>query len=556
MHLIREEFQTRLVRIGCPPLPSKIIYPSSAADIRRVYCEGRFSVAKNIPIPTITCKDDHSYILPSEMIRHMLAHGIDVDVTADRPSSGLFATSEGRAAVNKINSDSNDEVPTKLVIWISGWSDDFEPNSTIVNRGSIWAFTLTVSPPTNSRTKSHNSAVIALAGKSADHRVVIKAIMDDVRKCQGNTQRMYIGGNVKRIIPVRLWLAGLVQDTPARREFVELAGGKGLFSTIFGVSLNVSSVKGLLPSCERCISSRRSCTFISGTCADCADWNVLSPLLKFDPPKNYPTGQYTDTELIGDKLCLSPIDLKFSYLKQESRRCCIYGISGVWRLSEVKTYFQRLQFCDKLVQRFVRYIEVGVSMVENHENVDQEMNSQSLCNLLLQEPSILDDKPFALPFPPRWDNPHDEIREAHVVTVMHLLGLNHGRSMLERIFECMKKRRKFSLFVKNDGVLNTVIDWKLHWCPMLSVHNGSLGGFLSLNFMASNRLLVWLSSCFSQLFDEDDDSSTSIVHPPNKRGHLWDKATCEKWLKDRGLFGEDRSITRVQQLREDICTYT
>ena len=29
MHLIREEFQTRLVRIGCPPLPSKIIYPSS-----------------------------------------------------------------------------------------------------------------------------------------------------------------------------------------------------------------------------------------------------------------------------------------------------------------------------------------------------------------------------------------------------------------------------------------------------------------------------------------------------------------------------------------------
>ena len=97
----------------------------SSADIRRVYCEGSFSIAQNIPIPTIICEEDHSYILPSEMIRHMLAHGIDVDMPAHSPATGLFATSEGRAAVGKINSDIDDDTPMKLVLWISGWSDDF-----------------------------------------------------------------------------------------------------------------------------------------------------------------------------------------------------------------------------------------------------------------------------------------------------------------------------------------------------------------------------------------------------------------------------------------------
>ena len=124
------------------------------------------------------------------------------------------------------------------------------------------------------------------------------------------------------------------------------------------------------------------------------------------------------------------------------------------------------------------------------------MEGRALCNLLLQPNSIIND----VPYPPGWNNPQDEIRKAHVVTVMHLLGLNHGKYMIERLFECMKKSRKFSLFVNNDGVLTTIIDWKLDWCPMLSIKEGKLGGILNLNYMASNRLHVWIASCFEQLF--------------------------------------------------------
>ena len=72
--------------------------------------------------------------------------------------------------------------------------------------------------------------------------------------------------------------------------------------------------------------------------------------------------------------------------------------------------------------------------------------------------------------------------------------------------------------------------------------------------MASNRLLVWIASCFKQLFGEDGVCHTSTASLPTKSGSLWDRATCEKWLKDRGLHDEDRSIMRVRQLREGICT--
>ena len=541
MLLMHTEVENRFHRAGMDCLPSIISYPQSEADLRRVYLDGAFSIAQNVPIPNIYNCSNHSYILPSDMIRHVLAHGIDVDTTAMAATTGLFSTKMGKEAVARISADG----ALKLVMWVSGWSDDFDPNNTAKNKGSVWAFTLTMCTPTHSKHKWHNSAVIALAPKKSDHRSVIKAFTEDINELSRTPTPMYLGGSTKIIAPVQVWLATMVQDTLARREYAELAGARGLFSTVFGVSLIVSRVKHSLPSCPDCLISRRDGIARPTCCSECADWNVLSPLLKFQAPANYPTGDYSDCDMKDDCVWLDPLPLKFSLLKEQTLKACLLGMSGVWRMSQVKVFLQRLQLSDHLIKCLFSFVRSNLDMIESKYGT---ISNESLFQLLTVDSSITG----IFPYPPAWGSLEDDVRQAHSVAIMHLLGLNHGKAILERVFLCMKRRKKFSLYTRDDGVLARIIHWKLAWCKMLSFKDGSVGDFLSANFMASNRLLIWLCSAMDTLFAGGHEEENS--HHPNTPGRLWDKPSCERWLRERGLMDDDCAMMRVQILRQHIAT--
>ena len=529
MHLMHSEVENRFHRAGMECLPSIISYPQSDADLRR-----------NVPIPKIYNHSNHSYILPSDMIRHVLAHGIDVDTTAMTATAGLFSTKMGKRAMSRISAD----VVLKLVMWISGWSNDFDPNNTAKNKGSVCAFTLTMCTPTHSERKWHNSAVIALAPKKSDHRSVIKAFTDDINELSRTPKSMYLGGSTKTIAPVQVWLATMVQDTLARREYAELAGARGMFSTVFGVSLIVSRVKPILPSCPDCLTSRIDGIARPTFCSECADWNVLSSLLKFKAQANYPIGHYSDCEMKDDGVWLDPLPLKFSLLKEQTLKACLLGMSGVWRMNQVKVFFHRLQLSDNLIKCLFSFIRSNLDMIENKYGT---ISNESLYQSLMVDSSITE----KFPYPPAWDSMEDDVRCAHSVAIMHLLGLNHGKAILERVFLCMKKRKKFSLYTRHDGVLAPIINWKLSWCKMLSIKDGSVGAFLSVNFMASNRLLIWLCSVMDMLLAGANEEENS--HHPNTPGRLWDKPSCERWLRERGLMDDECAMMRVQILRHHIA---
>ena len=449
LNMVREEVEKRFHSVGATSLPSTINYPQSVADFRRVYTDGAFSIAQNMPIPLIHCNDNHSYILPSEMIRHILAHGFAVDVSSnDALDVGLFSTSRGRSAVARMQ----DNAMLKLVMWISGWTDDFDPNNTATHKGSVWAFTLTMSTPLQSKHAWTNSAVIALGPKKADHVSCLKALMDDINAISRSPTMMYVGGQTKTMAPVQVWLATMIQDTPARRAHIELAGARGLYAIVFGVSLIVSKVTDVLPSCSDCVHLRRNGMVRPSICTDCGDWDVLSTNLKFEAPSQYPKGIHSDCESNNGHHYLYPLSLKFSLLKQQSKKACLLGIAGVWRMSQVKSFLQRHTLSDSLIKRLCNFIEVQVEKVEGDLQY-AELTNDELYQLLEHDETLIDQ----IPYPPGWDNPEDDLRYAHAVSIMHLLGLNHGKATIERLFECLKRRKKFKTFTRHDGVLDTIV---------------------------------------------------------------------------------------------------
>ena len=82
--------------------------------------------------------------------------------------------------------------------------------------------------------------------------------------------------------------------------------------------------------------------------------------------------------------------------------------------------------------------------------------------------------------------------------------------------------------------------------------DGSLGAFLSDNYMASNRILIWICSSLTSLFGDNSEEVELSTHP-NSPGALWDKGTCERWLRERGLMNDDCAAMRIKDLRNHIA---
>jgi len=182
------EMQTKLT--GKAPSRQSIPVPTTKQQLRSIICKGKRCLILNLPHPEVRTLNDHAYILPSECVADLLAHGT-IDFNHGRTIHQVQSLAESRVAKQII--EKNDQFQCKS-IFLSFWSDDFEPNYSKGNRGSVWICTLTVQTADSGTPRINNVYPLAVGPKGSCHQNVVRLLLDDMKKMER------LEGNVSSIV--------------------------------------------------------------------------------------------------------------------------------------------------------------------------------------------------------------------------------------------------------------------------------------------------------------------------------------------------------------------
>lgn len=270
----------------CPPVCFQ-------EQLRKYILEGSNAIFTNLPHPRVLTKYDHAYVLPSECVADLLAHGRIDSRGKNSPVQSLAESFKANLLADR------DKAFGAKSIFLSLWSDDFDPNySTKNNRGSIWIMTLCVQT-----IKSGNPTIdcvypIAMGDKDADHREITGLLLDDIKELEATLERkpkVMWNGHTKKNEAVSCHLIALVQDQPERRKFNGLlAGGKGPHAR-FGWWVPMSQFVDNINPCDVCRDLLAKNypgdqTWIPNRgCPDCHCWMADHESMKCDPGEPYPT---------------------------------------------------------------------------------------------------------------------------------------------------------------------------------------------------------------------------------------------------------------------------
>jgi hypothetical protein len=126
--------------------------------MRRLYIDGKNSVAKNLPIPNIKVLNNHSYVSLTDCIADMmlsndrLLNNIEEYnhiIQTEQNDLTIFACQRVKEIIEdatKRNTLETENVDNEvIVLFLKLWSDDFDPNNSIKsNRQSVWVQTVTM----------------------------------------------------------------------------------------------------------------------------------------------------------------------------------------------------------------------------------------------------------------------------------------------------------------------------------------------------------------------------------------------------------------------------
>ena len=299
--------------------------PKSPSSIRRTLTTGKYSISERIPMPEIISVPNHSIILPSKWLEFLI--NIGIDIFADRQNmmteknellkktfhDGVFGSKRFELFLSDNNFSTH---PIFLPIAIIIWSDDFEPNSTVQNRNSVWTVTVTFVYPTNCGNSEEQSFVVTLGQKGLDHEEAKDIIMMDVRDLLSRVH-YYFNPTVQLTIPMKCYLHTILGDTPERRTFIHYAASSGLFSCWFGFSVILPKLI-TLPSCKNCFDNRCNNFGVPLTqrCRSCSDWelDVNNNESLFEAPDGYPSNR-SDVIVCNGKNMLRPMKVTFESMK-------------------------------------------------------------------------------------------------------------------------------------------------------------------------------------------------------------------------------------------------
>ena len=148
----------------------------------------------------------------------------------------LLQSSFGRTHTEAAKKD--DAVPVVATLWM----DDFKPNYSKNNRGSVWIVLLTLECPSTDKITASNVYPIAVGPKGTNHQEILSFIFDDfkMRDAQ-SSQTLYYNGATKSSDRVNCKVHVLIPDQPERRSINGLLSGGHGYHGHFGWSFDIKS---------------------------------------------------------------------------------------------------------------------------------------------------------------------------------------------------------------------------------------------------------------------------------------------------------------------------
>ena len=525
------------------PQRQSIPVPTTKQQLRSIICEGNRSLISNLPHPEVRTMDDHAYVLPSECIADLLAHGT-IDFNHGHSIHQVQSLAQCRLAKQIIEKNNHSQCKS---VFLSFWSDDFEPNYSKGNRGSVWICTLTVQTAESGTPRINNVYPIAVGPKGSSHQDVVRLLLDDIKTLeraegQESTVVMY-DGKTKSDVKVSAHLICVTQDQPERRGFNGLLLGGKAYHARWGWSFNASEVEEKMPPCANCVNEMK--TTVRGEtpelriCNQCFNfWNSPSEM-NHDPGDEYPESELDDdVDLDGvTSRTLKCKQLSFSILKETAKRTHDKIVAGEWTKATARAYLSR--FCIN-TQSQDELITCATNSA-TRKKAEEENNAEilSACDaLMVEEPN----KHGEWKYPPIWNSGINlqQVTEP----CMHLLFLGLMKSNAFQIQEWAALRNKYSA-MRRELEQRTVILEQLHlgWCKIQPYRGEKLGGWVSENFMAFARISPWVYSCLPTLRDDP------LFEPEdNKPVGKWTIEECKNFLRPRRIV----LTGKVKELRERV----
>ena len=501
---------------------------TTAEQIRSTYVHGKYAMLQNLPRPQVTSFDGHGYVSLRECISDILAHGLDLDDIVSQSENPLVAKlSECKVSQSIFDNASLRNVGTEqpIVLYFNEWSDDFDPSSSSTrnNRGSVWMKSVTISPPSHQLHSLQYTYPIAIGKKASSHESVEERFASEVIELSSGDNNWFYCESLKKSVRVHVEMMASLQDQPERRQANCIMLGSGRYCARWGYTANFTKIASALISCQDCYHSLLYGTVMPNHCPNCVNWNLMadSPLLKFPPPDDYPIDALED-----NATTLRPRRITYVSLADAVQRAHTAVITGSWTVENARSYLLTEGLNTETaseVMECATNVRALQFLSDNKENYHLEY--EAMVRDKQRNPSSYD----VWKTPAIWRRGTSLFQ--HVDAVMHLIFLGVFKTSVKRIEEWLKGRNKsdsFHRFAKQ--TLNSVSSLSVSWCRVLPYKSGKFTGWISENFLAFSRLILWFYAPLASI------ASDPIPPPaPNRPQDKWSVQENRKWLSQRGL---------------------
>ena len=507
-------------------VPPVLGFPPTVEEMRNTIIEGENAISPNIPyVPVEALENNHSYSSLMDIVKDLIASGNELDIT------GLFVQPNQTSVINIGQTRRAQSIYQRsrllyngmvLTLTFTFWSDDFEPSNVKQNRNSLWVLTCTISPPKHRTHTSENTYIVAMGPKNASHEVVWRRLQQDLKHLSGSfsgKRPSFYHSGLKKNILVHAEIHCILQDSPERRSCNYVSAGNGQFTALWGRSINLLAIAGVVPSCEKCLSNR-----INGVprekCLLCLDWDLISPniLMQFPAPTDYPEAEILENGK------LNPRTITYESLCDAASKSHKNVEDGTWKPKNAKAYLSVAGWNgngkDKIIEHAVNALKWKEAINKRETN-----NEAYVAMLQCYTQDKAHFEPWAMPSIMAGGSIGMNL---FVETPMHILFLNNTRNSVLLIIAWLKVNKKFTPFMKeSQGKLEQIQKLSLSFCKALPFGKGTLGGFVSENHMVFARTGKWLFASIESITEEEPyvEPSTPV--------DCWYVKPLSNWLKAR-----------------------
>ena len=368
--------------------PIKVPVPRAKESMRRMIMEGKNALFSNPPHPEVHKVGEHAYVLPSECIADLMAHG---RLNHRQKRSQLQSLGESLLARSFSVANDSDSIQS---IFTGLWSDDFEPNySTNANRGSVWTMTMTIQTHKSHNPSMYHVCLVAVGPSKVDHREVERKIFDDLAKLRRKDDAPPVtmwDGSTKSNRAVSVHLLAVVQDQPERRRFNRLLlGGSGTHPRFGWRCEWLHFVENMAP-CHVCRGHLVSGSSFESDwerldCPNCHNWMQNPESMSFQLPAHCPMNESAPGEMM-----ISTSRLTHDMLSGAVDKAHDKVSKQEWTLQTMRAYLQT--YC--LNQEVVDAVGECAKNVGMHLKAIEENHAETTaaCKTLQQEEPHLHQK--------------------------------------------------------------------------------------------------------------------------------------------------------------------